>query len=78
VKGWAAALGLEAGDFSGHSLRAGYATSAVRMGRADRDVMRVTRHRSVAVFSIYNPRPVPVGGGGRGSLTRSNGRLPGP
>ncbi len=35
-----------AGRFGGHSFRSGFATSAVRAGKSDRDIMRITGHRS--------------------------------
>jgi hypothetical protein len=35
VKAYARRLGLEAADFSGHSLRAGFLTSAARRRRLD-------------------------------------------
>jgi site-specific recombinase XerD len=35
-----------AGRFGGHSFRSGFATSAVRAGKSDRDIMRTTGHRS--------------------------------
>lgn len=46
----AAALGLV---LTGHSLRAGLATAAIRAGRSEHEVMRTTRHRSQAVFRGY-------------------------
>jgi site-specific recombinase XerD len=45
--------GLDATRFAGHSLRAGFATSAILAGRDEADVMRQTGHRSVAVFRGY-------------------------
>jgi len=41
----AKAAGLE-GDFGGHSLRAGLATSAAKAGRSERSIMAQTGHRS--------------------------------
>ena len=42
VKAYARRLGLEAADFSGHSLRAGFLTSAARRRRLDlQDARRV-------------------------------------
>jgi hypothetical protein len=37
----------------GHSLRAGLITSAMRGGATERDTMRHSRHRSIAVFRGY-------------------------
>lgn len=53
VKRYAAAIGLHADDFSGHSLRAGFVTTA-----ADRDVnetriMDVTRHKDSRTVRTY-------------------------
>ena len=53
VKRAAASIGAEASAFAGHSLRAGFATSAARAGRHDRDIMRHTGHKSRAVFDRY-------------------------
>jgi site-specific recombinase XerD len=49
----AAAAGLDASAFSGHSLRAGFATSAALHGIEERVIMRQTRHRSSAVLRRY-------------------------
>ncbi|GLS46944.1 tyrosine-type recombinase/integrase [Methylobacterium brachythecii] len=49
----AAAAGLEAGLFSGHSMRAGFATSAAQAGVEERLIMRQTRHRSAATVRRY-------------------------
>ena len=53
VQSAAAAVGLDAATFAGHSLRAGFATSAARAGKADRDIMRQTGHRSRAMLDRY-------------------------
>jgi integrase len=49
----ATSIGLDAATFAGHSLRAGFATSAARAGKADRDIMRQTGHRSRAMLDRY-------------------------
>ena len=49
----AAALGLELEHLSGHSLRAGFATSAIRAGRPMLEVMGQTGHKSADVFGRY-------------------------
>lgn len=49
----AEAAGLEATGFSGHSLRAGLATSAAMNGAQERDIARQTGHRSMAVLRRY-------------------------
>ena len=53
VQSAAAAIGLDVATFAGHSLRAGFATSAARAGKADRDIMRQMGSRSRAVFDRY-------------------------
>ena len=52
VKRVAAAAGLQ-GDYSGHSLRAGFATAAALAGASERSIMAQTRHRSVEVMRGY-------------------------
>jgi integrase len=52
VKRAAAAAGLD-GDFSGHSLRAGLATSSARNGKHDRDIMIQGRWRSHEMLATY-------------------------
>jgi len=49
----AAAAGLEPTIFSGHSMRAGFATSAALAGVEERVIMRQTRHKSVATVRRY-------------------------
>ncbi len=53
VKRYAAAVGLKASDFAGHSLRSGLATSAAMGGASERSIMAQTRHRSVATVRRY-------------------------
>jgi len=45
--------GLGPARYAGHSLRAGLATSAAIAGAEERDIMRQTRHTSVAVARRY-------------------------
>jgi integrase len=49
----ALSIGADPRTFAGHSLRAGFATSAIRAGRHYRDVMRHTGHKDVRVFDRY-------------------------
>jgi integrase len=49
----AGAAGLDASLFSGHSMRAGFATSAAQAGIEERVIMRQTRHQSVATVRRY-------------------------
>jgi len=53
VKRHAKAAGLPAPDLAGHSLRAGFATTAAEQGHAERQIARVTRHRSITVLRGY-------------------------
>ncbi|MDQ2839751.1 MAG: site-specific integrase [Acidobacteriota bacterium] len=53
VKRYAAAIGLPVGSFSGHSLRAGFVTSAARAGEPERRIMRQTGHRSIEMVLRY-------------------------
>ena len=53
VQRTAEAAGLDPARFAGHSLRAGLATSAAMAGAEERDIMRQTRHTSVAVARRY-------------------------
>ncbi len=53
LKRAARAIGLDAREISGHSLRAGLATEAVRAGVSERAIMAQTRHKSIAAFRGY-------------------------
>jgi site-specific recombinase XerD len=53
VKRRAAAAGLDPAHYSGHSLRAGFATSAATAGASELAIARQTRHRSLAVLRTY-------------------------
>lgn len=53
VKEAAELAGCDAAMFSGHSLRAGLATSAALAGRSDRSIMAQTGHRSRAMVDRY-------------------------
>jgi integrase len=59
VKHWAAAAGLPAERFSGHSLRAGFATSAAMAGFDATLIARQTGHRTQQALSAY-VRPDPT------------------
>jgi integrase len=47
------AIGLEAANFSGHSLRAGCATQSAINGASEATIMRMTGHRSVNMVRRY-------------------------
>jgi site-specific recombinase XerD len=53
LKQYAGKAGLDPAVFSGHSLRAGLATSAALAGAGERQIMRHTRHRSEDVVRVY-------------------------
>src|SRR5471030_53777 len=53
VKRYAAAVGLDAAEFAGHSLRSGLATSAAAAGASERSIMNQTGHRSVNMVRRY-------------------------
>jgi site-specific recombinase XerD len=53
VKAYAKRLGLSAGDFSGHSLRSGFLTSAARRGASVFKMRDVSRHKSMDVLQGY-------------------------
>ena len=53
VKAYARRLGLEAADFSGHSLRSGFLTSAARRGASIFKMRDVSRHKSMDVLQGY-------------------------
>lgn len=56
VKRYAAAAGLDPKIFSGHSLRAGFVTSALEHGADLFKVMDVTRHKRVETLKVYDRR----------------------
>jgi site-specific recombinase XerD len=53
VKAHAARVGLDPAQFSGHSLRAGFLTSAAKRGASIFKMMDVSRHRSVDTLRGY-------------------------
>ena len=48
-----AAAGLDPDHYSGHSLRAGFATSAALAGATEIAIARQTRHRSMTALRGY-------------------------
>jgi site-specific recombinase XerD len=56
VKRYAAAAGYDPKLFAGHSLRAGFVTSALEHGADLFKVMDVTRHRRVETLKGYDRR----------------------
>jgi site-specific recombinase XerD len=53
VKARAALAGLDPARMSGHSLRAGLATSAAAAGVEEREIARITGHKSMVVLRRY-------------------------
>ena len=53
IKRYAALAKLQVTDFAGHSLRAGFATTAGAARVAERDIMRQTGHQSVQMVRRY-------------------------
>ena len=53
VKKLALRAGLDAAKYTGHSLRAGHATSAAIAGASERSIMNQTGHRSVQMVRRY-------------------------
>jgi site-specific recombinase XerD len=56
VKRYASAAGYDPKDYAGHSLRAGFVTSALEHGADMFRVMDVTRHRRVETLKGYDRR----------------------
>jgi integrase len=53
VKRLVAGLGMDAGNYAGHSLRSGFCTSASAKGATELAISRQSRHRSIAVLRGY-------------------------
>ena len=53
VERCAAAAGIPPDRLSGHSLRAGHATTAARNGAPDRTIMRQTGHKRTETLDTY-------------------------
>jgi integrase len=53
IKKYARKAGLPFEVFSGHSLRAGFVTSAARAGEPERRIMRQTGHKSIEMVLRY-------------------------
>lgn len=53
VKAAVEGIGLNAEDFAGHSLRAGFATDAAKNGVGELAIVRQTGHRSVVTLKKY-------------------------
>ena len=53
VKHYVQAIGLDPADYSGHSLRAGFVTSAAIHGARLEKIMEITRHTSPRTVLRY-------------------------
>ena len=53
VKRYAAAIGKSVGKFSGHSLRAGFITSADMAGASERSIQEQSGHKSLLTLRRY-------------------------
>jgi len=53
IKKYTEAIGLDATKYSGHSLRAGLATTAAEGGASERAIMQQTGHKSVTMVRRY-------------------------
>ena len=56
VKDYAERAGLDPADFGGHSLRAGFVTSAAESGKSTERIMDHTGHQSAAMVRVYTRR----------------------
>jgi integrase len=54
VKDAAERVGESAHEFAGHSMRAGFVTSALAAGAGELDVMEQTRHTSAKMLKVYS------------------------
>lgn len=53
IQHYVALLGFDPADFGGHSLRSGFITTAVKLGRTEADIMEATGHRDVRTMRGY-------------------------
>lgn len=60
VKRRSADAGLDAAAISGHSLRAGFVTQAIRAGASHHQIMRQTLHKDPATVEIYVRENAPL------------------
>jgi site-specific recombinase XerD len=56
IKDYAKRAGLEVSDFAGHSLRAGFVTSAAVGGASSERIADHTGHASIAMVRVYTRR----------------------
>ena len=53
IKGYLMKAGIDSKNYSGHSLRSGFATSAAEAGAEERSIMSMTRHKSTEMVRRY-------------------------
>ena len=53
VKKFAAIAGLDSNNYSGHSLRSGFATSTAELGAEERSIMAMTGHKTTQMVRRY-------------------------
>ena len=53
IKKYLSKAGIDSKNYSGHSLRSGFATSAAETGAEERDIMAMTGHKSAEMVRRY-------------------------
>ena len=53
IKDYINKAGIDAKNYSGHSLRSGFATSAAESGAEERSIMTMTGHKSTEMVRRY-------------------------
>ena len=53
IKEYLSMLGIDTKNYSGHSLRSGFATSAAESGVEERNIMAMTGHKSTEMVRRY-------------------------
>ena len=53
IKKYLNLAGIDSKNYSGHSLRSGFATSAVQSGAEERNIMAMTGHKSTEMVRRY-------------------------
>ena len=53
IKSYLAKIGIDPNNYSGHSLRSGFATSAAEAGAEERSIMTMTGHKSTEMVRRY-------------------------
>ena len=53
IKYYLEKAGIDSSDYSGHSLRSGFATTAAEAGAEERSIMNMTGHKSTEMVRRY-------------------------